>query len=60
MIDAALDPSGNQTSVNVEPLKDLFIGKKHPMIPYMSDNETKFFIVRAPSEEYLLLGAKKT
>jgi len=29
------------------------------MIPFMSDNETKFFIVRAPCEGYPKLAAKK-
>ncbi len=49
---------GNQNLVSNEPLKDLFLGKRHPMIPYMSDNETKFFIVKAQNEDYLILGAR--
>lgn len=51
---------GNQNVASNEPLKDLFLGKRHPMIPYMSDNETKFFIVKAPNVDYLLLGARET
>lgn len=49
---------GNQNLVSNEPLKDLFLGKRHPMIPYMSDNDTKFFIVKAQNEDYLILGAR--
>jgi hypothetical protein len=51
---------GNQNEASNEPLKDLFLGKRHPMIHYMSDNETKFFIVKAPNEDYLKLGARST
>ena len=58
MMDVAMDSPGIQANINTEPLKELFLGKKHPMIPFISDNETKFFIVRAPTEDYLLLGAK--
>jgi hypothetical protein len=53
------DEEGAQAGSS-EPLKDLFVGKKHPMTPYMSDNETKFFIVRAPCEDFLLLAARRS
>ena len=49
---------GNQNVGSNEPLKDLFLGKRHPMIPYMSDNETNFFIVKAPNDDYLTRGAR--
>ena len=57
MLDTTGGVDGNQNLGSNEPLKDLFLGKRHPMIPYMSDNETKFFIVKAPNEDYLILGA---
>lgn len=44
----------NEKKKNLDPLKDLLIGSKHPLIGIMSNNKTRFFIVKAPSNDYIL------
>lgn len=37
-----------------EPLKEIVEGKRHALVPYMTENRTRFFIVKAPNEEFLI------
>jgi hypothetical protein len=42
-----------------DPMKELMVGRKHPLIEYISDNVAKFVMLRAPSEEYFLYGLRR-
>jgi hypothetical protein len=40
-------------------LKEILDGKKHPLLNFMTDQNTQFFIVRAPSEDFFVMALKK-
>lgn len=42
----------------VDPMKDLILGNKHPLVEYMSDNKTKFYAFKSLSEDYFIRGLR--
>lgn len=58
MDDEAVQGANNGEAKRTDPMKDLIIDKKHPLIEYIAENSTKFVMLRAPSEDYLIHGLK--
>lgn len=48
----------DQESGSGEPLKEIVEGKRHALVPYMTENRTRYFIVKAPNEDFLIQGIK--
>ena len=60
MEDASAIPVAGEPAqpVKIEALKEIIDGNKHPLVEYMSDPKTRFFIVRAPCDAFLQLAVR--
>jgi hypothetical protein len=55
-----LKPTESAIKKAIEPMKEIILGRKHPLIEYMSDINTKFILLRSPTEEYFIHGLKSS